>query len=235
MIHDDLHLMPPTTSFAFDASRHQERMDRKYRHARHVFDLTRKFFLFGRERAIDALRLGDAGSVLEIGCGTGRNLKLMADRSPALRLTGIDISSEMLKTARAKIAQAGLGDRVALLHGDAIALPIGRKAARILMSYSLSMVPDWRGALAVAIEALEPGGLLAIVDFGHFGGMPDWLARPCIELLSRHDAPPCVGLLAELQRHAATGAIALRHEYALASLYQLAIIERASHAGGVRA
>ena len=224
-MHDDLHFMPPTTSFMFDDRRHQERMDRKYRYARHIFDLSRKFFLFGRERAIAALRLQDAGSVLEIGCGTGRNLKLMADRHPALRLTGIDISQEMLKSARAKIARAQLHERVILLHGDAVALPTGLKATRILMSYSLSMVPDWQRALAAAIGALERGGVLAIVDFGNFGGLPDWLAEPCIDILSRHDAPPCLDLPHELQRHGSPG-LSVRHEYALAGFYQLAIIER---------
>ena len=59
MIHDDLHMMPPTTSFALDHGSHQERMDRKYRYARYIFDLARKFFLFGRDRAIEALRLQD--------------------------------------------------------------------------------------------------------------------------------------------------------------------------------
>ena len=108
MIHDDLHFMPSTTSFMFDDSRHQERMDRRYRYQRHVFDLSRKFILFGRERAIAALRLGEAHSVLEIGCGTGRNLKLMAEAYPALRLTGTDISGEMLKSARANLVRARL-------------------------------------------------------------------------------------------------------------------------------
>ena len=224
MIHNDLHMMPPTTTFALDHERHQERMDRKYRYERHIFDLSRRFFLFGRERAIAALRLQDAASVLEIGCGTGRNLKLMADRHPALCLSGTDISREMLKSARAKIARAHLDDRVTLLHCDA-AVPTDRKAQRILMSYSLSMIPDWQRALAVAIETLEPRGILAIVDFGNFGGLPDWLAEPCIDMLSRHDAPPCLDLPHALQRHASP-ALSVRHEYALAGFYQLAIIER---------
>jgi S-adenosylmethionine-diacylgycerolhomoserine-N-methlytransferase len=224
MIHNDLHMMPPSTSFALDHERHQERMDRKYRYERHVFDLSRRFFLFGRERAIAGLRLQDARSVLEIGCGTGRNLKVMAGRHPTLRLTGIDISEEMLKSARAKVARARLDDRVTLLHGDAV-VPTDRKAQRILMSYSLSMVPDWHRALAVAIETLEPGGILAIVDFGNFGSLPDWLAEPCIDMLSRHDAPPCLDLRQELRRHASSRALRVRHEYALAGLYQLTIVE----------
>lgn len=226
MIHDDLHFMPPKTLFAFDDSRHDERMDRRYRYQRHIFDLSRKFILFGRERAIAALRLGDARAILEIGCGTGCNLKVMAETHPALRLTGIDISEQMLKSARAKVARARLDDRITLMQGDAAALPAQLKAPRILMSYSLSMVPDWQRALAAAIEALEPGGILAIVDFGNFEKLPDWLSAFCIDMLSRHDAPPCLGLPHALRRHASS-AIRVRHEYALAGFYQLAIIERA--------
>jgi S-adenosylmethionine-diacylgycerolhomoserine-N-methlytransferase len=226
MVHDDLHFMPPTTSFVFDDSRHQERMDRRYRYQRHIFDLSRKFILFGRERAIAALRLGEARAVLEIGCGTGRNLELMAAAHPALRLTGVDISEEMLKSARARVARAGIDERVTLRHGDATTLE--GKAPRILMSYSLSMVPDWRRALAVAIDTLEPGGILAIVDFGNFGGLPDWLAEACIEVLARQDAPPCLELPQELRRHASSRALSVHHEDALAGLYQLCLVARAA-------
>ena len=219
MIHDDSHLMPPTTSFAFDDRRRDEGMDRRYPWLQHI--------LFGRARAIASLRLGGASSMLEIGCGSGRNLLLMAEAHPALRLTGIDISADMLQSARTRIARAGLEDRVTLLRDDAATLPIDGKAPCILMSYSLSMLPDWRRALASAVDALEPGGILAIVDFGNFGGLPDWLAEICLGMLTRQDAPACLELAQELRRLAPSRGLSVRHEYALAGLYQLATIERA--------
>lgn len=226
MIHDDLHFMPPTTTFAFDDSRHRERMDRRYRYQRHVFDLTRRFLLPGRDRAIAALRLGEAEAVLEIGCGTGRNLTRMAEAHPALQLIGIDISGEMLKSAGTKVSSARLGHRTALRQGDAIAPPVDGTVPRILMSYCLSMVPDWRRALAAAVDKLPQGGILAIVDFGNFSGLPDWLAEACIEVLSRHDVTPCLELAQELRRIKTSPSLTVRHEHALAGVYQLAIITR---------
>jgi S-adenosylmethionine-diacylgycerolhomoserine-N-methlytransferase len=199
---------------------------RKYRYVRHVFDLTRKYFLFGRERAIAALHLEQVDSALEIGCGTGRNLRIMGRLNPRVQLIGLDISTEMLKSARASIARAGMADRTTLVHGDATHLPDGLATPRMLMSYSLSMVRNWRCALASAIDRLQSGGILSIVDFGDFNGFPLWLARHCIETLSLHDAPPCIELSHELERHASSGHIALTHGYAMAGFYQFATVTK---------
>jgi S-adenosylmethionine-diacylgycerolhomoserine-N-methlytransferase len=51
-----------------------ELMDRVYRRQRHIYDLTRKYFLLGRDTLISRLQPPTGGSVIEIGCGTGRNL-----------------------------------------------------------------------------------------------------------------------------------------------------------------
>jgi S-adenosylmethionine-diacylgycerolhomoserine-N-methlytransferase len=94
------------------------------------------------------------------------------------------------------------------------------------MSYRLSMVPDWRRALAGAVERPKPGGVLAIVDFGDFRGLPDWLGEACIEVLARHDVTPCRELAQELRRLAASPRLAVRHHHAPAGVYQLAIVTR---------
>ena len=49
-------------------------MDRMYRRQRHIYDLSRKYYLIGRDEAIARLKPAPGDGVLEIGCGTGRNL-----------------------------------------------------------------------------------------------------------------------------------------------------------------
>jgi S-adenosylmethionine-diacylgycerolhomoserine-N-methlytransferase len=94
-------------------------MDGIYRHQRHIYDLTRRYYLLGRNDLITALKPPRDGTVLEIGCGTARNLMLAARHYPDARLFGIDISAEMLKSAEATISKNRIGDRVRLAQGDA--------------------------------------------------------------------------------------------------------------------
>ena len=60
-------------------------MDRIYRRQRYVYDLTRKYYLLGRDELIDRLAPPADGRVLEIGCGTARNLIAAARRWPQAR------------------------------------------------------------------------------------------------------------------------------------------------------
>ena len=57
-------------------------MDRIYWRQRHIYDLTRKYYLLGRDDLIDAVAARANGPVLEIGCGTGRNLIRLARLRP---------------------------------------------------------------------------------------------------------------------------------------------------------
>src|SRR5580692_6615445 len=146
-------------------------MNRTYRHQRHFYDFTRKYYLLGRDRMIAQLapRTGDA--VLEIGCGTGRNLATAAARYPDARWYGVDVSTEMLTSAITRIARAGLASQIRVAHADATRLDPASlfgvaRFERIFISYSLSMIPDWKAVIDGSISILPPGGELHIVDFG---------------------------------------------------------------------
>lgn len=182
-------------------------MDGVYRGQRHIYDLTRKYYLLGRDRLIDELAPQPGAHVLEIGCGTGRNLIAAARCWPGAHFYGIDISEEMLKTARASIARAGLNRRVRVARGDATDFDpktLFRIAGfdRIFQSYTLSMIPDWRGAIREAVGHLSTCGALHIVDFGQQEEMPTWFRAALFGWLARFHVAPRA-LLVEAAREVA--------------------------------
>lgn len=171
---------------------HAALMDSVYKGQRHIYDLTRKYYLFGRDTLIDGLNARPGMRVLEVACGTGRNMAKTRKAWPGVKLYGIDISEEMLKNAR-----KALGENAVLAAGDACSFDakelLGEDGFdRIILSYSLSMIPDWEGALAHAAAQLAPGGELHVVDFGDLSGLPGplekalhaWLARFHVETRS---------------------------------------------------
>ena len=189
-------------------------MDRMYRRQRHVYDLTRKFYLLGRDELIAALQPPPGGTVLEIACGTGRNLVRAARLYPQARFFGLDVSQQMLASARAHVAAAGLGDRVRLARGDAAAFDpqamFGVAAFdRVFVSYALSMIPPWQDAAAEAAAHLAPGGALHIVDFGDGAHWPGFARAALRGWLARFSVTPRLTLEAELSRLAAARGLRL--------------------------
>lgn len=150
-------------------------MDRMYRVTRHIYDLTRAYYLLGRDRMLAKVVTNPSTATLEVGCGTARNLIKLARRPEPGLLCGLDASQEMLDTAAASIARAGVPaaghERIRLRQGLAEQLDAQAMFGRtepfdtIFFSYCLSMVPTWPGAIEAAMANLKTGGHLLIVDF----------------------------------------------------------------------
>lgn len=174
---------------------HAGLMDKVYRRQRHFYDLTRKFYLVGRDPMLAGLAVPEGGAVLEIGCGTGRNLVKAGRLYPAARLFGIDISREMLVSAGKAIFKAGIERRSRLAYADAAAFDprrvFGRDSFdRIFISYAVSMIPSWQAVIERAVEQLAPGGELHIVDFGDLRGLPGWSKSALHAWLARFHVTP---------------------------------------------
>lgn len=177
-----------------DVTDHGRLMDDTYRYQRLIYDLTRKYYLLGRDHLIANLEAQPGARVLEVACGTGRNLAVIGKHYPKARLYGFDISDQMLATARAK-----LGDDVLLANADACQFePTDRFGVEafdhIVLSYSLSMIPDWSAALREAKRHLAPGGTLHVVDFGDCAGLPSWFERGLHAWLRRFHVTPRASL-----------------------------------------
>jgi len=178
-------------------------MDAIYRRQRHIYDLTREYYLLGRNRLIATLNVPPGGAALEIGCGTGRNLIQAARRYPHAHFYGLDISVAMLETASAAIDRAGLRERITLACGDATAFdPVaifGRENFdRVYFSYTLSMIPDWRAALRHAGAMTGPDGYLQLVDFGQQERLPKWFGGILRAWLRQFSVTPPTALREEL-------------------------------------
>ena len=147
-----------------------ENMDRMYRMQRYFYDITRKYYLLGRDRLLDEMDVRPGECVLEAGCGTARNLIILGRRQPKSKLFGLDASSAMLETAGSKVDAAGVSNiklKAALADDFSFRGTFGLVGPfdKIFFSYSISMIPPWRESVDNALVNLKQGGELFIVDF----------------------------------------------------------------------
>lgn len=199
--------MPPSRSFASTATADDpaQKMDRMYRWTRHVYDLTRRYYLLGRDRLLDRIANQPAGHVLEVGCGTARNLRVLHDKAPHHTLYGLDASLAMLDTARDALSRAGCLKATTLRHGLAEELyssaqfGVDRRFDVIFFSYVLSMIPSWPAALGQSLSHLAPDGRLYIVDFWDQAHLPDWAASVLRQWLALFDVTPRLALVRTLR------------------------------------
>ena len=198
---------------------HAALMDQVYRYQRYIYDFTRKYYLFGRDRLIRELDLRPGDRLVEVGCGTARNLIRIARRYPQVQLFGLDASREMLKTAAEAVRRAGLETRIRLAHGyaeDLAPAMFGQSEAfdACVFSYSLSMIPDWKQALRAASAALSATGRIHVVDFGDLAGLGGAGRAILLAWLGLFHVTPRAELLHGLERNASDSLRLLPGRYA---------------------
>jgi S-adenosylmethionine-diacylgycerolhomoserine-N-methlytransferase len=142
---------------------HAERLERFYAPQADRYDSFRERLLHGRAELVARLPVPRGARIVELGAGTGRNADYFGARlGRAETIELVDLCPALLALARARHA----GRRnVRVIEADAITYRPDRPADCVYLSYALTMIPDWRAALANAIAMLKPGGVLGAVDF----------------------------------------------------------------------
>jgi S-adenosylmethionine-diacylgycerolhomoserine-N-methlytransferase len=162
----------------------RSQIEQYYRlHAR-IYDLTRWTFLRGREELISrAAAQCHPHRILEVGCGTGKNLLHLGRFFPEAQLWGLDLSPHMLAQARKKLR--GLSHRLTLIQA-AYDRPVAPDQFELVVfSYALSMFnPGWDAALKTASQDLSPTGSIAVVDFHDSAskGFKQWMGLNHVRL-----------------------------------------------------
>ena len=137
-----------------------ETMDKMYRYQRYFYDFTRKYYLLGRDKLIAEMDIRDGENILEVGCGTGRNLTILAGKYPRANFYGLDASAAMLENAQNKIdktqlknthLQNVLADDFAFDKTFDLETPFDT----IYFSYSISMIPTWKESIENTLQNLK--------------------------------------------------------------------------------
>jgi ubiquinone/menaquinone biosynthesis C-methylase UbiE len=104
-------------------------------------------------------RIGEAETVVDIGCGAGMDLLLAAKSvGPKGQAIGIDMTESMREKALDAARIAGL-ENVELRLGDAMALPLDDESVDVVISNGvLNLVPDKSVAYSEVFRILKPGG-----------------------------------------------------------------------------
>ena len=137
-----------------------------------------------RRRAVEALQLRRAGTVVEIGCGTGLNFPLLQHQiGPTGRLIGVDPSAEMLDQARSRVGTRGWNN-VELIQARAADFDFPADVDAVFSTFALTLEPLFDEVITKAAGAITPGGRFVLLDLR----MPEsWLRHlgPVLILLVR--------------------------------------------------
>lgn len=145
----------------------------------------------GRRKAIEQINQR-RGNVLEVGVGTGLSLPHYA---PYLKITGIDLSPEMLAKARERVEKAGLLNIEGLYEMDAAQLEFPDDSFNTVVAmYVMTVVPDPDKVMAELERVCAPGGEVMIVNhFSQDHGLRGWVERkmaPYADTLGWHPVFP---------------------------------------------
>jgi demethylmenaquinone methyltransferase/2-methoxy-6-polyprenyl-1,4-benzoquinol methylase len=133
-----------------------------------------------RRAAVAQLKLRPGDTVVEVGCGTGLNVRLLEGVvGPAGRIVGVDLTDAMLAQARRRIEREGWRN-VDLVACDAARYEFPGRVGGILSTFALMMVPEYESVIERGARALAPGRRWVVADLK----IPEWPgARLCARAL----------------------------------------------------
>lgn len=120
-----------------------------------------------KQELVDVAAIDTGQRVLDVGCGTGTLLAMIAERHPDALLAGVDPDPRVLQRAQRKIAQSG--HAAALRQGSATALPYAAESFDLVVSslvFHHLTCGEKLQAMREIHRVLAPGGELHLGDFG---------------------------------------------------------------------
>lgn len=154
------------STLSFQTNFNKEHLSQYYKFHSKIYDATRWLFLFGRKGIIKHLKTENIqpNIILEVGCGTGKNLIHLTKQFPKAIIIGMDLSDNMLDIAKEKLKDEPCVFLLNQPFNQEDFLFKG-KIDLIVFSYVLTMNKDYNHLIAEVKKTLKKDGHIAIVDF----------------------------------------------------------------------
>ena len=149
---------------------------------------------YWRKRAIALLKDEAPERILDVATGTG-DLAIQALTLDPKKVVGVDISEEMLRFGREKLARMDLGDRIELKRGDAERLPFSdSQFDAVLVAFGVRNFEDLDKGLVEIRRVLKPGGSLVVLEFSQPQAFP---VKQAYTFYSKHILPRIGGAVSK--------------------------------------
>ncbi len=155
------------------------------------YDFLNHFLSFGidklwRRRAIKLLTRFEPRQILDVATGTG-DFAIAALKTGAEKITGIDISAEMLNVGKRKTEKLGLGQKIDLQLGDSESLSFKDNTFdAVTVAFGVRNFENLGKGLDEIFRVLKPGGVLCVLEFSKPRAFP---VKQCYNFYSRHILP----------------------------------------------
>lgn len=153
----------------------KEQVARMFNNISHRYDLLNRVLSLGidirwRKQAVKLLKVHNPEYILDVATGTG-DFAIAAIESGAKKITGVDISDQMLAVGRAKISKLKLTDKIELLSGDSENLTFQDNLFdAVIVSFGVRNFENLEKGMSEILRVLKPGGLLIVLEFSKPSG-----------------------------------------------------------------
>lgn len=153
-----------------ERSAKEEHVHAVFQSIAHKYDFMNDVISFRRHKAwrrftMDRMNVRTGQTAVDLCCGTCDWTISLAEASQTGRIVGLDFSENMLELGRDKVERAGLSDRIELVHGNAMELPMADNSFDYAtIGFGLRNVPDYKKVLSEMKRVVKPGGKVVCLE-----------------------------------------------------------------------
>lgn len=151
--------------FAQRYSSYEKFLNHFYSSQAKYYDAYRQQMLHGKRPLMSKIPYNRNDRILILGAGTGDLIDYLPNTDKFAKITLVDLCLPLLEKAKERITGLGSPQNIDIVHVDATKYSDLTRYDIVIITYALTMIPNWRDIIPVIKTNLRPGGYLAISDF----------------------------------------------------------------------